>query len=109
MRRKGFTMIELVVVIVILGVLAAIAIPKFLNLQDEAKQSVCDANVGAINASLAITYAQNAINGSATYPAALTGGMFADGNVPSCPFQIAYAYVSSNGFVTQHVRSLHGI
>lgn len=40
MRKKGFTLIELVVVIVILGILAVIALPKFMKIQDEAKQSV---------------------------------------------------------------------
>lgn len=40
MHNKGFTLIELVVVIVIMGVLAVIALPKFINLQDDANESV---------------------------------------------------------------------
>ncbi|MFC1595805.1 type II secretion system protein [Candidatus Margulisiibacteriota bacterium] len=107
-KKSGFTMIELIVVIVILGVLAVIAIPKYIDLSNNAKQAVCDGNVGAINAALAITYAQNAIAGSAVYPSAISGNMFADGSVPSCPFSIAYNYVSANGSVTVHSQVIHG-
>lgn len=48
MRNKGFTLIELVVVIVILGVLTATALPKFINLQDDANQAVMESMKGAI-------------------------------------------------------------
>lgn len=46
--HKGFSLIELVVVIVILGILAVTALPKFINLQDDAKQSVMLSMKGAI-------------------------------------------------------------
>ena len=105
MNKKGFTMIELVVVIVILGILAAIAIPKFLDLSAKAKQAVCDGNVGAINAALAVQFAQNAVAGNPVYPDTVTAGMFANGVVPVCPYGLAYVYVSQNGTVTRHVHA----
>ena len=49
MQSKGFTLIELVVVIVILGILAVVAAPKFINLQDDANQATMQAMKGAIS------------------------------------------------------------
>jgi prepilin-type N-terminal cleavage/methylation domain-containing protein len=64
MSRKGFTLIELVMVIVIIGILAAVAIPKFISLKADADRAVCQSNVGAIRTALSNFYAKCNINSS---------------------------------------------
>lgn len=58
-NEKGFTLIELVMIIIILGILAAIAVPRYVDLQQEARNSVLDASRGALYSAAIIQYAQN--------------------------------------------------
>ncbi|ANU37489.1 type II secretion system protein [Vibrio scophthalmi] len=62
-RQGGFTLIELVVVIVILGILAVTAAPRFLNLQDDARNASLEGLKGAMAGATGIVYGRAAING----------------------------------------------
>ena len=49
MKRAGFTMIELIFVIVILGILSAVALPKFIGVSEQAQAGKCKAAAGTLN------------------------------------------------------------
>lgn len=67
-NQRGFTLIELVVVIVILGILAVTAAPRFLNLQSDARVSALQGMKGAMAGAGSIVYGKAAINGVETAP-----------------------------------------
>ena len=65
MRRNngGFTLIELIVVIVILGILAVTAAPKFIDLQSDARLATLNGMKAAINSAVSLTYGKSLVNG----------------------------------------------
>ena len=62
-KQGGFTLIELVVVIVILGILAVTAAPRFLNLQDDARNASLEGLKGAMAGATGIVYGRAAVDG----------------------------------------------
>ena len=66
-NEKGFTLIELVMVIVILGILAATAIPKFVDLKGSAETSAAAGVTGALAANITILHANYLIKGGTIY------------------------------------------
>jgi MSHA pilin protein MshA len=67
--QRGFTLIEIIMVIVLLGIIAAIAIPQYVDMKSKAQEATADGIVGSIVAASAIGYADKAVNtATATYP-----------------------------------------
>ena len=77
--RKGFTLIEILIVVIILGILAAIVIPQFTNASKEAKQSSLVTMVQSLRSQIALFKLQHNDMLPGAAPLKDTGGMFAEG------------------------------
>jgi general secretion pathway protein G len=76
MRRgvmaRAFTLIELIAVIVVLAILSGIAIPKYFDYTNRAKESSCKATLGAVRSAVHQFHANASLTGAAAYPSLAT-------------------------------------
>jgi prepilin-type N-terminal cleavage/methylation domain-containing protein len=102
LRKKGFTLVELLVVVLILGALAAIAVPRIIGGAQSAKANACATNVDLINQQIELYYSQ-----TGNWPSALTDvtqnqEYFPDGE-PNCPLGDPYV-LGANHRVAAHAH-----
>ena len=67
-ERTGFTLIELIMIIVVLGILTAVAIPFFFDLSTESRNASDDGNIAAVRTTILNLHATSALSGPATWP-----------------------------------------
>jgi prepilin-type N-terminal cleavage/methylation domain-containing protein len=101
--QKGFTIIELVVVIVILGILAAVAFPKFNDLSGNARDAVVTGTAAAVKSAAVILFAKN--NGSKNSAANIIAATDYDAattvsDLGSCQVRVQYGTTSNSTTIT---------
>jgi MSHA pilin protein MshA len=119
--QRGFTLIELVMVIVILGVLAAVAIPKFVDLKSDAQDASMKGVAGAAASAAAVNYAGCSIATHASAPAkcsvvntcdsikqVLSGGVWPTGYSAAATTSELAAATASNGVSNSCTLTLAG-
>jgi prepilin-type N-terminal cleavage/methylation domain-containing protein len=109
-NQSGFTLVEIIAVLVILGILAAVAVPKFVDMQDEARESAVNGALAAGVSNATMTYSKFLLeNGSS--PTNIASEEWTDTtNTISIPtdlgdFTATYSYNSTTGVVTVEIDS----
>ena len=97
--KKGFTLVELMVVVIILGILVAIAIPIYNNVTGDAQKKACAANERTLEGAVAMYQAANDGKMPGSLDALVQGGYIEA--VPTCPVDGTSEYeLKSNGTVS---------
>jgi len=84
MRQSGFTLIELVIVMVLIGILAVIALPKFTDVRQDAKIAAAKSSLAEVRAAISLKYLKNKAGGTTPYwPSTMVASDFHSGVVPT--------------------------
>ncbi len=99
--KKALTLIELLVIVLIIGALSAIAIPRIATSAGRAKRNVCMANVDALNTQIELYMAQEGVSSPVLSDVMGNGDYFPEGAL-TCPFGTAYVMNGTTYRVEAH-------
>ena len=104
LNRKGFTLVEIMIVVAIIGLLAAIAIPNFVTARTAARTNACLANIRTLQGAVVLCEFEGGAGSADGNAAAMTAALVPNymTSMPTCPGTGVYSCASGIVYCSQH-------
>ena len=108
-NNKGFTLIEIIMVIVILGILAATAIPKYYSIKDDAADATAHGITSGLRGAVSVLYSKNIVGGTSGTTAYTIGDVVTSAQVSGVTMNVTTSTVTASIGGTTYSWSLSGV